>query len=245
MEYDLNTLFLAGVSFFTSTVSATLGFLGGTMLLTAMAQVLPLSALIPVHGAVQFFSNASRVYFLLKYVNKKILIAYGISSVLGVLMASRFLFQMQDGVYSLVLGCFILFVTLIPKPKKGILFPGKWWVVGFIASWIGLFMGAVGTFVGAMFLSEPMEKKELVATQAACQSILHILKVIVFLYLGFQIFDWLGLIVIMLITTVLGSFVGTKILDKVPQKYFMVFFKSLVILLSLKLVFDGVRALKF
>src|SRR5688572_22785237 len=78
-------------------------------------------------------------------------------------------------------------------------------------------------------------KKEMVASQAACQVVLHFLKVVVFVYLGFQLSEWWGLLALLIVMTILGSFVGTRILEKIPQSFFLKFFKTIVIILSFKL----------
>lgn len=234
---------LALTAFFTATISGAMGFLGGTILLSVMAQVVSVQVLVPLHGAVQFWSNGSRVLFLLKHVNWKIFFQYSIGLVIGSFLAFKYLVSIDEGIYNLVLGIFIITVTLMPKPKKGIRFKGKWFTVGFVSSFMGLFMGAVGTFVGAMFLSEPFEKRVLVATQAMCQTLLHFSKIIVFTFIGFKLLDWWPLLALMIMTTTLGSMVGVRILEKVPQELFIKILKTLVVLLALKLVYNGVMNL--
>jgi len=51
---------LVAASFFTSALTAGLGIGGGVALLSVMGYVLPVAALIPVHGVVQLGSNAGR-----------------------------------------------------------------------------------------------------------------------------------------------------------------------------------------
>ena len=53
------------LSFFTSMLSASMGIGGGTILLAVMAQVVPVKAIIPVHGMVQLGSNVGRALVLL------------------------------------------------------------------------------------------------------------------------------------------------------------------------------------
>lgn len=55
-------------SFLASIVSAAVGFIGGTMLLTVMAQFLQMEALIPLHGIIQLSSNGVRSLLLRQYI---------------------------------------------------------------------------------------------------------------------------------------------------------------------------------
>ena len=51
-------------SYFTSAVTVTFGIGGGVMMLMAMASILPVSIVIPVHGAVQMGSNGGRAIMM-------------------------------------------------------------------------------------------------------------------------------------------------------------------------------------
>ncbi|WP_161787446.1 hypothetical protein [Endozoicomonas numazuensis] len=56
MEFTHLLLILA--AFLTSAVTAVLG-VGGVLLITLMPGLIPVAAIVPVHGVVQFFSNTS------------------------------------------------------------------------------------------------------------------------------------------------------------------------------------------
>ena len=55
----METYFLIGVSFLTSTFTGIIGIGGGLMLISVMPGLLPAAAIVPVHGAVQLASNSS------------------------------------------------------------------------------------------------------------------------------------------------------------------------------------------
>lgn len=237
-------------SFVTAIVSASIGFLGGTILLSVMAQFLAPTVLIPVHGLVQLWSNSTRAAFLTKSINWRIVSFYGAGTVFGSLLASQYVLKIPEHYYSLGLGIIILILTLTPKEnwsrffykKKSHSFLDKWLFVGFFTSFLGLFIGAIGVLVGAVFLTEDkLDKKMMVATQAACQCLVHFAKVVVFIYLGFQLGPWMGLLFLLIFTTLAGSYVGTRLLDKIPQALFLKIFKALIVLLSLRLVWLGIQ----
>jgi hypothetical protein len=56
-------IILAGTSFATSLIAAAIGVGGGLGLLSVMPSFLPVSAIVPLHGATQLVSNASRFLF--------------------------------------------------------------------------------------------------------------------------------------------------------------------------------------
>ena len=53
-------ILLIATSFIGSLISAALGIGGGTLMLAVIAQTLPVAAIIPVHGVVQFGSNLDK-----------------------------------------------------------------------------------------------------------------------------------------------------------------------------------------
>lgn len=240
-------------------MSASVGFLGGTILLTVMAQFLPPPVLIPLHGLVQFWANSTRVMFLIKSVNWKIVGYYALGTVFGSLLASQYVLSVPEHWYNLGLGLVVLILTFTPKEAWGRVFRSatkeenvatitghpvkreisreKWVLTGFVASFIGLFVGAIGVLVGSVFLTEKnLDKRVIVSTQGACQSLVHIAKVIVFVYLGFQIGPWIWLLSGLIFTTLAGSYVGTRILDRIPQALFLKLFKGVIIILCLRLI---------
>ena len=173
-------------AFATAIVSAVVGMLGGTLLISVMAQFLKMEVLIPLHGLVQLSSNFSRAWILRSYIHRQITIECVVGVIVGAILGGTFIVKIPEDKYNLFLGVFILLITLKPKfklpmvPQKG-----KWGLVGLVASWLGLYVGAVGVFLGSVFLTENLEKKVHVSTQAACQSVLHFFKVLVFVFLGF------------------------------------------------------------
>ena len=128
---------------------------------------------------------------------------------------------------------------MMPKFQSNFDVPGKWIVIGFLSCSLGLLVGAVGVFVGSLLLAEDLEKKAMVGTQATLQTVIHLAKLLVFMSLGFVIWPWILLLAGAVGCTYLGTFIGTKILDLIPQKLFKQIMVTLVMALSLRLIFLG------
>ena len=230
-------------AFTTSIVSAVAGFMGGAMLLAVMAQFLKLEVLIPLHAIIQLGSNMSRGWFLRPYINWQITKNSIIGTILGGIAGYFYMVPIPQNAANLVLGTFILLITIAPKFKANFHFPGKWILIGFLACSLGLLVGAIGALVGSLLLSENLEKKAMVSTQATLQTVIHFAKLSVFISLGFVIWPWILLLSGAIICTYLGTFVGTKILDFIPQKLFTQIMVTLVVFLSGKLIYTGIDGL--
>ena len=79
----METYFLIGVSFLTSTFTGIIGIGGGLMLISVMPGLLPAAAIVPVHGAVQLASNSSRVFFGLRHIEWRIFWPFLAGAALG------------------------------------------------------------------------------------------------------------------------------------------------------------------
>jgi uncharacterized protein len=64
----------------------------------------------------------------------------------------------------------------------------------------------------------------------------HILKIIVFGFLGFAFVEWLGLIAMMLIGGLVGTVLGSQVLNRLPKAIFAKVLKVILTLLALNLL---------
>ena len=64
----------------------------------------------------------------------------------------------------------------------------------------------------------------------------HGLKVVAFGYLGFAFGDWLPLIGLMIAAGFLGTWAGTRLLDKLPQVMFETILRILLTIIALDLL---------
>lgn len=121
----------------------------------------------------------------------------------------------------------------------------KWPLVGTLTSFCGLFVGATGILIAPFFLNDRLHKEALVASKAACQVFIHATKVIVFFVLGFSIGPYLLLIVLMCLTSLLGSILSKHLLGKVSDNTFNILFRLVLVLLALRLIIaNGISMLR-
>lgn len=234
-------ILLVTVAFLTSTLSGMIGMGGGITLLAVMASFFPPAILIPLHGVVQFGSNISRVYFNLKWVNKKLVAEFCVGAILGALVASQLNIDIPQKPFKLGLGIFIFFIIWAPKFKFTTRFKKPFTWLGFFATLVSFLVGATGPFIAPFFLNKKLPKQSIVASKAACQLIIHAFKIFVFSLWGFAFASYIDLLIAMLIAVTLGSYVGKKFLDKVPEKIFIWIFKSLVSFLALRLIYLSIQ----
>jgi len=224
------------ITFLTSTVAAVVGIGGGMMLIAILPSFLPLNALIPVHGITQMTSNFSRAVFGYKDIQFEVIPKFLLGSVLGIALFSLILYFISLQYVPLFIGSYILLSLWSNTFNEKIKRYENYYIAGFFQTGLSLVVGATGPLTMTLLLKDYEDKDKVVATGAALMSITHIFKVIVFIFFGFVFLDYIGVLFFMIIGAVAGSYVGTKLRNKIDGKKFVMILKILLSLLAIKLI---------
>ncbi|MEZ4871990.1 MAG: sulfite exporter TauE/SafE family protein [Bdellovibrionales bacterium] len=234
---DLQLTILIVAALLTSLVSGLIGMAGGIILLAVMDMFIPLSALVPVHGAVQLISNGTRVSLHIKHVKWSIGLPLVLGAGVGALIASTFTMQLQSQEeFRILLAGFILLMTWKPKLKKGFQWAGKFYLVGLVSGIVSMLFGATGPFLAPFFLNENLDRFQIISTKAFSQMAGHFFKVIAFTILGFAYSEYAFTILLMAVAVVLGTYISKKILRKFDDKTFLILFKGVITLLCIRMI---------
>ncbi|WP_372597665.1 sulfite exporter TauE/SafE family protein [Amphritea sp.] len=231
-------LLLILTSTLTSMLTAAMGIGGGVLLLAVMATIVPPAALIPVHGLVQLGSNGNRALLTREYIDWSLLRLFFGGALIGAVIAYFVVVQLPVELIQLSVAGFILFLVWGPRLGKQEMPPAGLVLAGAGTTLITMFVGATGPLVAAFVHRLGYEKYRTVATFAACMTVQHLLKMLVFGLIGFAFTDWLPLIVVMIAGGFAGTWIGLHILKKVPAERFQVIFRLLVTALALRLVWQ-------
>lgn len=232
----IDSALLIGAAFLSSSLTAVLGLGGGMLLISVMAVFLPPAAVVPVHGVVQFASNASRGAFSPKQIRRDILWPFLAGCILGALAGARVVLQVPTALLPIPLGIFILLMTWLPQIKKRLWFPGKFLSLGFVQAFLTLFVGATGPLNLPFLLRAGLTRDQLVVTAAAFMTIVHLVKIITFGLLGFAFGPYLVLMLLMIAAVISGSYAGTRLRHKIPEELFRRAFKLLITLLAIRMI---------
>ena len=232
----MDSLFLIGFSFLTSAFTAIIGLGGGIMLIAVMPGLVPAAAVIPVHGAVQLASNSSRVLFGFRHVQWRLFWPFLLGAVGGALLGARLVVRLTPDHLPLFLGLFILVVTWVRVPRRAFRLPGHFAVLGAAQTVLSLFVGITGPLTNAFLLREDLPKDRLVVTHGMFMTATHLLKILVFGFVGFAFAPYLPLIAGMIVAVTLGSYTGTRLRGRLSESLFRKIFKGLVTALALRMV---------
>jgi len=144
----------------------------------------------------------------------------------------------------LALGA-LLIATLLPgKADKPLMPPVPSYVVaGLVNGTIGMFVGATGTLVGRLFLQPGWARQTTIGTLAFTQMLGHGLRVIAYGWIGLSAFADPQRLIPLCIAVILGTWAGKTLNDRVSHAWFERLFMAVLVILSIKLVWDGASGL--
>ncbi|SIS42772.1 sulfite exporter TauE/SafE family protein [Neptunomonas antarctica] len=232
---QVDLIILVSTSAFTSMMTAAVGIGGGVLLLAVMAQMIPVQALIPVHGLVQLGSNGNRAYMTRQHIDWKMSRLFILGALSGAVISAWIVVQLPLDIIRLTVAFFILLLVWGPKPKAVVLSSIKLVIAGGVTTIISAFVGATGPLVAAFVHRQNMDKLPTVATFATCMSFQHMLKAAVFITVGFSFQEWIIVIILMVISGAVGTWVGLHLLKTLSAKTFQLLFRWVVTLLALRL----------
>lgn len=239
---QLDVALLVFTAFVASYITAALGIGGGLLLLSVMANILPITHLIPVHGIVQVASNAGRAAMLWRCIDVRMLVYFSLGSAVGFWLAPYIVVELSLALLQISVAAFILLLQWGPKLRFTAKGNAALVVQGGAITLLSTLVGATGPLVASM-LNHLQVKQVLVATMAAMQTVQHSLKSLVFVQLGVDLAPWLGLILIMVIAGFVGTHLGLRKMMKLPEDKFRFWFRWLITLLSLRMLVLGLLEL--
>jgi len=201
------------------------------------------AALIPVHGVVQLGSNVGRAFVQRANIDWRTMIVFGLGSLIGAAIGALVVVSLPESLLKIGLALFLTWAVFAPKPKfsargsDALILGG-----GVVATFASMFFGATGPITMAFLATRGLFKHALVATFASSMVLQHGFKIAAFGTLGFNFVPWLPLVVAIIAFGFLGTVFGSRILDRMPDRWFLNGFRAVMLLLALNLLWQGIRA---
>ncbi|MDH3630184.1 MAG: sulfite exporter TauE/SafE family protein [Gammaproteobacteria bacterium] len=232
-----NEILLVLLAFGTSTLTAITGIGGGMMLIAIMPGFLPAAAIVPVHGIVQLFSNSSRAFFGLRFLQWEFVLAFISGSIIGGLIAAGITQEINLEYTPLIIAAYILFTVWGPKLEFKKPVKGEFLLIGAVQTGLSMMVGATGPLGQAALLRRGLQRDALVVTAALMMTFTHLIKIMLFALLGFSFISYWQIIIGMSVAVVAGALLGTHIRYKIPEDVFRKALKWALTLLALRMIY--------
>lgn len=218
-------------------VLGTVGGFGSSMLVMPLAGwFLPFDQALGLTALFHVFSNGAKIFLFRIGLDKRLLLLMGVPAVIGVLIGARLTVFVDGSAMELVLGIALLLMSafLFALPRMRIAPTRTNAFIGGSAS--GLIAGMVGTggaVRGATLAAFGLEKGVFIATSAWIDMGVDLSRSVVYWGQGYMHQNlWIHLPVLAAVS-VLGSYLGKRILAHVPQHLFQRIVLALVFAIGL------------
>lgn len=162
----------------TAFISGIFGMAGGLILMGVLALLLPVSAAMVTHGAIQSVSNGWRAVLWRRFINWRVLAIYLVGSVMAFALLIGLAFEISKPWLFILLG---LVPGLIWLPRKRLTLDARKPLhaifCGFSVTGLNIAAGVSGPLLDIFFVADGMDRREIVATKAATQVAAHFAKI--------------------------------------------------------------------
>jgi len=227
----------------TAFISGIFGMAGGLILMGVLALLLPVSAAMVTHGAIQSVSNGWRAILWRKFIDWRVLGIYLFGSVVAFGLLIGFAFEVSKPWLFVVLG---VVPALIWVPKKHLSLdarrPGHAIFCGFAVTGLNIIAGVSGPLLDIFFVADGMDRRIIVATKAATQVAAHAAKIAFYLtpaLAGGALSEWQWLLAAAPLA-IIGTTLGARVLDLMSDANFRKYTKWIVTGVGLIYVIRGV-----
>jgi uncharacterized membrane protein YfcA len=235
IEYTLGL-----ISFFTSAIAGVIGFGGGMLLIAVLPLFLNPSLIVPIHGITQLASNSSRMIFSFKNVQWVLLPKFLAGSLIGIFIFGFLLSNISTEYVPIGIGLYIILNLWSMRFTKFIKKYENYYLIGLLQTGLGLIVGATGPLSLAVLTKELKSKDEIIATSSMFMTISHLAKIPVFLALGVSLLGHFNLLMYMILGSILGSFIGTRLRLVSNNDKLILIIKILLTFMALKMLVTAI-----
>lgn len=174
-------LWLAPAVLLTSLLSGVVGMAGGMILMAVLVAFMPVAAAMVIHGVTQMAANGWRALMWRRYVDWSVVRRCAVGLVLAVALLSIVRYVPERGAVLIAVGLLPFVILAIPA-RLTLQVDQRWGaeLCGLLNGVVNLMAGVSGPLLDIFFVRTTMDRRAVVATKAACQTLAHAGKLIYF-----------------------------------------------------------------
>ena len=224
----------------TAFISSVAGAAGGLVLLMVMALVFPPALLIPLHTIVQLGASVSMVVVQWRYLLRWTLLPFATGAIVGAVLGGRIFISLPEFILQMILGFSVLFLAWMPRMSQFGPERGRFVFVGFLTTFLGIFISATGTLLAAFTAAAAQDRRNHTGTLGGLMCIVHVCKLAAFGLIGVTFGSYAPLMAVMIGTSFIGTWLAKLVLDRIPEQLFRITLQLVLTLLALRLIWIAV-----
>lgn len=238
----MHLLLVAPVGFVAATLAAVSGFGGAAVLLPVLVVAFGVRDAIPILTLAQLAGNGSRVWFNRRDVDWRVVGWFALGGVPLALIGGYLFATAPLSVLTRVLGGFLLLIVVFrhvrKRPAGG--FPAPMFApIGAGSSFVSALLGSAGPIMAPFFLAYGLVKGAYIGTEAMSTVVMHVTKLVA--YRESAVLSQQALVVGLALAPVMvaGSYVGKRIVDRLPERIFVVIIEVVLVAAGLLFLVGG------
>lgn len=205
-------------------ILGTVGGFGSSVFFVPMASYfMDFQSVLGITALFHLSSNITKLGFFRKGFDKTLMLYLGIPAILFVSLGAVISKYVNPKLLTLFLGIFLLafaLLFLINKNLKVNANKKNAFIGGSLSGFFAGILGTGGAIRGATMTAFNLNKEKFIATSALIDLGIDLSRSIIYTYNGYVNKDDLYLIPILIGVSIVGTYLGKKILDRITQKQF-------------------------
>ncbi|OGC45927.1 sulfonate transporter [candidate division WWE3 bacterium RIFCSPHIGHO2_12_FULL_38_15] len=219
------------------------GFGSSTVFLPLALLFLDFKTALVLVAIFHIFGNISRVGFFKHGLDKRLIVKFGLPSVLLTLLGAMLVPYISQDLLKVFLGIFLVIYAFISLWKDNLQVKpttANTIIGGSLSGFLAGLIGTGGALRGAFLTAYKLPKEKYIATAATIALAVDFIRLPVYIFQGFLNKEFYWYIPILLTLAVMGSYIGKQIVSIIPQHNFRKLVLVALILIGVKFIFDFV-----
>jgi len=221
-------------------IIGTIGGFGSSVFFVPIAGIFySFNIVLGITGVFHVFSNLSKLLLFGKHTQYKLLLFFGLPSIFFVFLGSWLTVTYALSYAQLTLGIFLIIFSLAMLVFKQMVLKANAATsitTGAIAGFLAGLNGTGGVIRGLGLAAFNLEKSAFVATSAAIDFGVDLVRSAVYIYNGFFTKNQIYLIPFLILVSFAGTYIGKKILDSINQNQFRQFVLFLILVIGILII---------
>jgi uncharacterized protein len=236
---DVSTIIFLGSAFLASGISTIVGFGSALILISVSSLIFGVKWSIAMTTFLYAFNTGTKTILFRKHIDWHTTFLVTITALPGVFVGAYFLLKSDAGIINWCLAVIVLIYLVVDLIKRKNAFKLNKLVLLAAGAVYGFLSGSVGTgsIIKVMvFKHLNLEKRQFVATMATTALPLNICKIVVFTTGALINQTDIPLILGLLIASLLGTFLGKHILNKLPELIFYYLVRIVLFTIAIRIL---------
>ena len=226
----------------TSFLSGIFGMAGGMVLMGLLLAIMPLPSAMVLHGVTQMTSNGWRAWLWRGHVEWRIVGRFALGSLVAALAFAAVAVLPGKGLALLILGLTPFLAFALPaRARLNVANPAHAVAGGAICMALQLLAGVSGPILDTFFVQSGLDRRGIVATKAAVQTLGHAMKLVYFGTALAVIGGELSPLVVVaaIVLAVVGTQTSRHVLERISDEQFRRWSRGLIMALSIVYLGQG------